>query len=146
MQNDPVNEQDSHSEPPEIENPRKSTPLGALFLGVAVCAVLVSMIVPGLGEIENASISIPDLVIYLILGFGGGSLAGFSLGLFFEDRIATSLIGSLVGAVAGIVGVLMSLTDIKATNQVLMTSVIGSIVVLVCAFFLRHREKPDSQQ
>ena len=134
-----VNRNPENSSNVPIEQPRKSTPLGAMFLLVAVCSVLIGMAVPGIQSIQNSALDWGQLLAFIIFGFGGGSLNGFLVGLFFEDRVASSLIGALVGSIAGLLAALMMCTEIEATSSVLVTSVIGSLAVLVCAFLVRQR-------
>lgn len=141
----PIEDPSLIEDPHVIQQPNRSTPLGALFLFVAVCSVLVGMIVPGFAAIQESSVALVETIVLIVLGMGGGSVIGFLIGLLFEDRVGAALIGSLVGAASGFVATLMSMAKDTSTPSAFLTAVIGSIVVLVCAFIMRQRSKSETR-
>src|SRR3954451_3732259 len=91
---------------------RRGYPLGALFVLVTFCAVLLAGISPLMKNLNDGMISPGQLFGYLSAGALGGMFLGMVLGLF-QFRIGRGVItGGGVGCVIGLIaGALALLTN-----------------------------------
>ncbi|HEY2415489.1 MAG TPA: hypothetical protein VGI40_24820 [Pirellulaceae bacterium] len=115
-----------------MNSTRRGYPLGALFVLVTFCAVLLAGISPLMKNLDQGMTSPGQLLGYLSAGALGGMLLGMILGLF-QFRIGRGVItGGGVGCVIGLVaGALALLTNGQIlTAATAMTASSGLIVAV----------------
>ena len=123
------------------EPSRRGYPLGALFVLVAACAVLIAGIAPLARTAAQGKIELP-----MLLGaVGGGIMTGFVLGLIvgaFQFRRTAGLAwGAAVGPVIGAIAGLMALVPGDQAPTAAAAMVAGSGLVVGVALLMR--QKPE---
>jgi hypothetical protein len=117
---------------------RRGYPLGALFVLVTFCAVLLAGISPLMKNLDAGMVSPGQLFGYLSAGTLGGMFLGMMLGLF-QFRIGRGVItGGGVGCVIGLVAGALALL----TNQQIFTAATamtaGSGLIVAVAMMMRR--------
>jgi hypothetical protein len=121
-----------------MDDSRRGYPLGALFVLVTFCAVLLAGISPLMKNLNEGTISPGQLLGYLSAGALSGMFLGMALGLF-QFRIGRGVItGGGVGCVIGLVaGALALLTNGQVfTAATAMTA--GSGLIVAVAVMMRR--------
>jgi hypothetical protein len=117
---------------------RQGYPLGALFVLVAVCAVLVAGATPLVRMVVDGGVEASQFFIALAAGFLCGTAAGIGLGLF-QFRLGLGLVmgagaGGFIGMVAGVMALMPSHEVLTAAAA--MTA--GSGLVVAVAIVMRR--------
>jgi hypothetical protein len=129
-------EHDGH----DMNATRRGYPLGALFVLVTFCAVLLAGISPLVKNLNEGANSPGELLGYLSAGALAGTFLGMVLGLF-QFRIGRGvIIGGGVGCVIGLVAGALALL----TNQQIFTAATamtaGSGLIVAVAVMMRRSQ------
>jgi hypothetical protein len=115
--------------------------LGALFVLVAACAVLVAGIAPLARVAAQDRIEVELLLAALAAGSGTGLLLGLIVGAH-QFRRATGLVwGAAVGPVVGAIAGLMALVPGDQIATAAAAMVAGSGLVVGVALLMRQRDQ-----
>jgi hypothetical protein len=120
--------------------PQRGYPLGALFVLVTACAVLVAGITPLVRLIQEGQADGPTFFTAAVVGAVLGTLVGLILGLF-QFRMGMGIaMGASLGSVLGIICGLISLlrADQLITAALAMTA--GSGLIVAVAVIMRRSE------
>lgn len=120
-----------------MSNLRRGYPLGALFLLVAACAVLTAIVAPIGRSVASGDITLLELIVALIAGVIFVAFKGAIVGAF-HFRVGRGIgIGTLTGAVLGLVAGPLVLLPVSAAIQIFSASVGGSILLVIVGVVLR---------
>jgi uncharacterized membrane protein len=117
---------------------RQGYPLGALFVLVALCAVLAAGVSPLVqmakdGDIENSSV---------LIALGCGALSGITIGIIIgllQYRIGLGmLLGASAGAIIGAAGGVMALLSSSQMVTAAAAMTAGSGLVICVAIIMRR--------
>ena len=118
----------------------QSYPLGALFLLVAIFAVLTAII----GRLRSiAAVNIGELI--LAGGWGGvaGMLAGVIIGLYHFHRVKGFFLGAVMGAIVGVLCGPIVLLSQSHPVETLGVAVAGVFVLNALAFAYSYANSAD---
>src|SRR5262245_3507133 len=119
---------------------RQGYPLGALFVLVTVCAVLVAGVAPLVHALRNGEVSKEAFFAALGGGFFGGMFLGMILGIF-QFRVGRGVvIGAGVGGVIGLAGGAMALLSSEQIFTAATAMTAGSGLVVAVAVMMRRSE------
>jgi hypothetical protein len=121
-----------------MDDSRRGYPLGALFVLVTFCAVLLAGISPLMKNLNEGTISSGQLFGYLSAGALGGMFLGMALGLF-QFRIGRGVItGGGVGCVIGLVAGAMALLTNGQIFTAAAAMTAGSGLIVAVAVMMRR--------
>lgn len=115
-------------------------PLGALFVLMALCAVLTVGVAPQIRGLLKGSIDGSAAAVALILSALAGLLLGAVLGLLSHRSALGLLIGAATGPILGIVGGLLALTPPSQIPSTAVAMLAGSATIVLIAFLMRKKE------
>jgi hypothetical protein len=123
-----------------MNSSRQGYPLGALFVLVTLCAVLLAGVSPLVKNLTDGMISPREFFAYVGGGAVGGMLLGVVLGLF-QFRIGRGVVvGAAVGCVIGLVGGAMSLLSGKQIFTAATAMTAGSGLIVAVAVMMRRNK------
>jgi uncharacterized membrane protein len=117
---------------------RRGYPLGALFVLMTICAVLVAGVAPLVHSLQAGNVDVTAFAAAMGIGSMAGMILGMILGLF-QFRIGRGVlmgagVGAIVGAAAGALALLNSQQIFAAATA--MTA--GSGLVIAVAVMMRR--------
>jgi uncharacterized membrane protein len=122
----------------KMNTSRRGYPLGALFVLVTFCAVLLAGISPLVKNLNDGKVSPGQMFSYLSGGAIGGILLGMILGLF-QFRIGRGvLVGAGVGCVIGLVSGAMALLSSEQLFTAAVAMTAGSGLIVAVAVMMRR--------
>jgi hypothetical protein len=117
---------------------RRGYPLGALFVLVAVCAVLIAGSTPVVRETVSGKGDVGAFLAAILIGGLAGLLLGIGIGLFqFRYGLGAAL-GGLAGTVIGAVSGPMALLTRSQVSAAAAAMTIGSGLVIAVALVMRR--------
>jgi len=123
------------------EDPRRqqSFPLSALFVMIAVCGVIASMVGPMARATISDNIGVTDVAAASFLGSLIVMLLGAIVGLYHHRKARGAMWGILVGAWIGMVAGPTVLTPADAFPLLIKTSVAGAAMLVGVGLAFRSR-------
>ena len=112
-------------------------PLGALFLLVATCAVILALVTLLMREPERLEELVVPILISAAVGAFVLMLMGIFVGLFHFSRLHGIAWGILVGGLLGLFFGPILYISVSAFPHVLLTSLVGAILVVGTATVIR---------
>ncbi len=120
--------------------PARGYPLGALFVLVAACAVLVAGVTPLVQMTQQGSIESMQFLFALAAGALGGMVIGVILGLM-QFRMGLGVImGTTIGLVLGTAAGGMSLLNSHQLITAALAMTAGSGLIVIVAVIMRRSE------
>jgi len=120
--------------------PARGYPLGALFVLVTVCAVLVAGVTPLVRMTQEGYIESSQFLIATAAGALGGIVIGVILGLM-QFRMGLGVVmGTGIGAILGTAAGLMSLLTSQQILTAALAMTAGSGLIVVVAVVMRRNE------
>jgi hypothetical protein len=120
--------------------PARGYPLGALFVLVTVCAVLVAGVTPLVQMIQQGKIESMQFLIALTAGAVGGMVIGVILGLM-QFRMGLGVVmGTAVGVALGMAAGAMSLLTGQQVLTAALAMTAGSGLIVIVAVIMRRNE------
>ncbi len=120
--------------------PARGYPLGALFVLVTACAVLVAGITPLVQMTQQGNIE----SMQFLLAVGAGALAGMVIGVILglmQFRMGLGvLLGTLIGVILGGAGGAMSLLNSHQLITAALAMTAGSGLIVIVAVIMRRSE------
>src|SRR5438552_9871822 len=120
-----------------MPTPHRGYPIGALFVLVAVSAVLVAGVAP-LANSNNEPIEGWLIAVAPLAGFGLGTVLGMILGLHYFRRGLAVLFGGAAGAAIGTASGLMCLVPERLVLNSAAAMIAGSGLVIGVALVMRR--------
>lgn len=116
---------------PTNRSVQKGYPLSALFVLLAVCAVVSALLAPVANAIVTKELTVFYVAIASLIGAGVVGLLGGAVGLYHYRPLRGAGWGLLTGVIAGLfIGPLM-LVPPEAVGPLITMSIGGSIVLLI---------------
>ena len=120
--------------------PARGYPLGALFVLVTVCAVLVAGVTPLVQMIQQGNIESAQFLIALTAGTLGGMVIGVILGLM-QFRMGLGVVmGTGIGVILGAAAGAMSLLTGHQILTAALAMTAGSGLIVIVAVIMRRIE------
>src|SRR5207302_8178328 len=120
--------------------PTRGYPLGALFVLVTVCAVLVAGVTPLVQMIQQGNIESAQFLIALTAGTLGGMVIGVILGLM-QFRMGLGVVmGTGIGVILGAAAGAMSLLTGHQILTAALAMTAGSGLIVIVAVIMRRIE------
>ena len=116
---------------------QRGYPLGALFLLVAACAVILALVALLMQEPKRLDDLIAPILISALTGAVVVMMLGMVVGLFHFSRPSGVAWGTLVGGLLGIFFGPIMFISASAFPYVLLTSVAGAVLVIGTATAIR---------
>lgn len=135
----------SQSSPPRG---RQTFPLALLFLVCTVAAVMAAVVRP-LVDVDRWDDMFGGIVGIAIAFIGSvlcGCLIGVIVGLFQFHRSTGVICGAAIGALLGPIAALLLTANSSALQALIPTILIGSVVMLVVAWFTRSAARPAAEE
>jgi hypothetical protein len=117
---------------------RQGYPLGALFVLVAVCAVLVAGATPLVRMVADGSVEASAFFAALAAGFLSGTTLGVLLGLFQFRLVMGLMMGAGAGAFIGMAAGVMALIPSHEILTAAAAMTAGSGLVVAVAVVMRR--------
>jgi hypothetical protein len=118
--------------------PRSGYPIGALFVVVALCAVLIAGISPLVKSTEDGNIDSRFVVLSLAAGALCGIVVGLILGIF-QFRLGLGIVmGTSLGALIGMAAGVMALLSTRQLLTAAAAMTAGSGLVVAVALVMRR--------
>ena len=118
--------------------PRHGYPLGALFVLVTLCAVLLGGIAPLVQMAESNSTETYQVLAAMAIGGMCGILTGLVLGLLQYRMGLGVVLGTGMGAILGMAAGLMALLSNQQFFPAALAMTAGSALVVGVAFLMRR--------
>jgi hypothetical protein len=115
---------------------RRGYPLGALFVLVAACAVLIAGAAPYVQLVAQTKADFETLLAALVIGGGCGLVLGIILGLHHFRRALGTLVGAGAGTVIGATAGLITLLPADRFLTVAAAMSAGSGLIVVVAVLM----------
>jgi uncharacterized membrane protein len=120
--------------------PVRGYPLGALFVLVTVCAVLVAGVTPLVRMTQEGHIETFQFLVATAAGALGGIVIGVILGLM-QFRMGLGVVmGTGIGAILGTAAGLMSLLTSQQILTAALAMTAGSGLIVIVAVVMRRNE------
>lgn len=120
-----------------MKTSRQGYPLGALFVLVTICAVLVAGVAPLVQSLQRGNVSAGAFFAAMGIGALCGMILGMILGLF-QFRVGQGVLtGSSVGAVIGLAAGALSLLTTEQLFAAATAMTAGSGLVIAIAVLMR---------
>jgi hypothetical protein len=120
--------------------PPRGYPLGALFVLVTVCAVLVAGVTPLVQMIQQGNVESMQFLFALAAGALGGMVIGIILGLMQFRMGLGVLMGTLIGVILGSAAGAMSLLTSHQILTAALAMTAGSGLIVIVAVVMRRNE------
>src|SRR5262245_47799891 len=92
-----------------MARPQRGYPLGALFVLVTVCGVLIAGVTPLVQRAWHGESDLVPLLVAMLVGIMAGGIIGMVIGLLHFRRLVTTLLGMLAGTIIGCAAGLIAL-------------------------------------
>ncbi len=117
---------------------RRGYPLGALFVLVTICAVLVAGVAPLVHSLQRGQVPAGAFFAAMGIGSTAGMILGMILGLFQFNVGRGVLMGSGVGAVVGLAAGALALLTSDQILAAATAMTAGSGLVIAVAVMMRQ--------
>jgi uncharacterized membrane protein len=120
--------------------PARGYPLGALFVLVTACAVLVAGITPLVQMTQQGNIEPTQFLLAVGAGALAGTVIGVILGLMQFRMGLGVLMGTLIGVILGAAGGAMSLLNSHQLITAALAMTAGSGLIVIVAVIMRRND------
>ena len=117
---------------------RRGYPLGALFVLVAVCAVLIAGLSPVMRETVQGNGDVGEFLAAILIGGVSGLFIGMIVGLFQFRYVLGIGLGALAGTSIGAVAGPMALLARSQVTAAAVAMTVGSGLVIAVALVMRR--------
>lgn len=123
--------------PANTASGEQSYPLVSLFVLVALCAILMGMITPLAGQLNDGLVPASDIVMSSVLGAILLSVVGTMVGIFVHRRLGGVFLGGTVGFTIGLLAGPMYFIPQADFSRLLVVSLGGAVLLLVVGAVVR---------
>jgi hypothetical protein len=117
---------------------RRGYPLGALFVLVAVCAVLIAGLSPVMRKTVEGKGDVSEFLAAILIGGVSGLFIGMIVGLFQFRYVLGIGLGALAGTLIGAVAGPMALLARSQITAAAVAMTVGSGLVIAVALVMRR--------